>query len=179
MAVEYSKIKNTLEYVAKSLGVKPKDLFNLINFESKWNPLARNTISGARGLIQFMHTTAQSMGFKNADDLVSKYPDINSQLSGPVLTYLSKYKPFNYPYPQSLYMSVFYPAYRNRDPYSLFPDPVRKQNPGINRIIDYVNFVEKKKYVSFFLIASILVGGALFYHYKKETVNLWLKKTTF
>jgi len=137
---------DALNYVASRLGVPPDALDKLINFESKWNPLARNPISGARGLIQFMHSTAKTLGFKNADELVEKYPTIENQLYGPVLTYLSQFKPFGNPFPQSLYLSVFYPAFRRMPLDTLFPDAVQKSNPGIKYVGDYVAKVEKKNF---------------------------------
>lgn len=57
---EWTALKST----ASKLGVTAESLYKLINFESAWNPKARNVISGARGLIQFMPSTAKGMGFK-------------------------------------------------------------------------------------------------------------------
>lgn len=53
-----------LRNVASRLGVNRDTLYNLINFESGWNPQATNKFTGARGLIQFMPSTAAWMGFK-------------------------------------------------------------------------------------------------------------------
>jgi len=64
--------ENALVTISKRLGVTRDDLFNLINFESKWNPLARNKKTGARGLIQFMNDTSKTLGYLNSDDLVIK-----------------------------------------------------------------------------------------------------------
>lgn len=130
------------------MGVPVEWLNSLISFESGWNPLAKNKISGARGLIQFMPSTAKAMGYKDADDLVKKYPDVPSQLLGPVAAYFSL--PGNkgpYPTKQSLYMTVFYPAYRKAAPDTLFSPLVRSQNPGIDTVQDYVNHVEGKAIV--------------------------------
>jgi hypothetical protein len=57
---EWTALKDT----AASLGMSWEPLFKLINFESGWDPKARNPRSGARGLIQFMPRTAKGMGFK-------------------------------------------------------------------------------------------------------------------
>jgi hypothetical protein len=135
--------ESLLGQLASILNVPRDNLYNLINFESAWNPLARNKSSGARGLIQFMHKTAREMGFKDADDLVNKYPTIESQLEYPVYNYLKKYSPFSTK--QSLYMSVFYPAYRNVRSDTVFNDQVKKQNSGIITVQDYVDLVEGKK----------------------------------
>jgi len=138
------KQESILLNLANVLGVKRDDLYQLINFESAgWNPLARNPLSGARGLIQFTNKTAQEMGFKNADDLVNKYPTIESQLEFPVYNYLKKYIPFSNK--QSLYLSVFYPKYRNFPSDTVFSDLVKNQNPGINTVQDYIDFVDGKK----------------------------------
>jgi len=51
--------------LAKKIGTSTDSLYKLINFESGWNPAARNKISGARGLIQFMPSTARWLGFKD------------------------------------------------------------------------------------------------------------------
>jgi hypothetical protein len=135
--------ENVLIKVSKLLGVTRDDLFNLINFESKWNPLARNAKTGARGLIQFMPDTAKSMGYVNADDLVKKNASIEEQLRGPVYKYLLQYVPFSGK--QSLYMSVFYPKFRNVAADTAFSDKVKMYNPGIDTVQDYINYVEGKK----------------------------------
>lgn len=64
---EWTALKQT----ASKLGVSWEQLFKLINFESAWKPKARNRISGARGLIQFMPSTAKGMGFKGTMGLGS------------------------------------------------------------------------------------------------------------
>ena len=129
-----------LQDVSKKLGVEPSWLWALIQFESAGNPAARNKISGARGLIQFMPATARELGYKSADEIVEKYPTFEKQLETPVYNYLKRYAPF--PTKQSLYMSVFYPAARKWTPGSFFPALVRKQNPGIDTVQSYINHVE-------------------------------------
>lgn len=133
-----------LKGLASILGVSRDDLFNLINFESAgWNPLARNKISGARGLLQFTNTTARNMGYASADDLVNKHPTIDSQLEIPVYNYLKEFVPFTGK--QSLYMAVFYPDFRNVHPDTTFNDKIKRQNPGIFTVQDYIDLVEGKK----------------------------------
>ena len=150
-----------LEETAKNLNVNPIWLWSLIQFESNGNPAARNKISGARGLIQFMPATAREMGYKSADEIVLKYPTFDAQLKTPVYKYLAKYAPF--PTKQSLYMAVFYPAARKWTPETFFPAIVRQQNPGIDTVQSYINHVEKiptKKGAGFFTTALIVAGGA-------------------
>jgi soluble lytic murein transglycosylase-like protein len=59
---EWSALKDT----AAKLNMSWEPLYKLINFESTWDPEARNEISGARGLIQFMPSTARDMGYKGS-----------------------------------------------------------------------------------------------------------------
>lgn len=128
-----------LRQTAENLSVKPDWLYSLIDFESRWNPAALNETSGARGLIQFLPSTARSMGYLSANDLVEKNPDRVSQLIGPVYEYLKKYAPF--PSEQSLCMAVFYPAYRSVPLDTIFPDTVTRANPGIVTPRDYIKLV--------------------------------------
>ena len=136
-----------LELLAtKWMNVPVEWLDSLIRFESGWNPKAKNPISGARGLIQFMPSTAKAMGYANADDLVNKHPTVVSQLLGPVAAYFKL--PGNkgpWPTKQSLYMTVFRPANRNSSPGTVFPADVRRDNPGIKTVQDYINLVEGKR----------------------------------
>jgi hypothetical protein len=147
MKLTFTEAENkAIDYAAFSLGVKREWLVDLIRFESAWNPTAENKYTGARGLIQFMPATASGLGFPGtqsikdgrptaADNLIKVAPDITSQLYY-VVKYLEKYKPF--PTLQSLYMSVFYPKYRNVAQTTAFPDSVQKVNPGIKTVADYM-----------------------------------------
>ncbi len=54
--------KNKLVQVSNALGINPDWLATVISFESKFDPNARNPQSGATGLIQFMGSTAHSLG---------------------------------------------------------------------------------------------------------------------
>jgi hypothetical protein len=147
----------TLQDVSKKLGVPPAWLWSLIQFESRGDPAAKNKITGARGLIQFMPATARDMGYKDADEIVKKYPTFDAQLEKPVFDYLKKYAPF--PTKQSLYMSVFYPAARTWQPERKFSALVRKQNPGIDTVQSYIDHVEgrfvPKKAIGFLSVGLI------------------------
>jgi hypothetical protein len=154
---------NAIDTVAKNLSIPSEWLQNLIKFESSNNPQAKNKISGARGLIQFLHSTAKSLGFNNADDLVNKYPDFESQLLNPVQKYLNQFKPF--PTKQSLYMAVFYPAARTWPVSKEFPDNVKKSNPGIVTVSDYINKVERKKSIP---AAAIISAALLLFFFLKD-----------
>jgi hypothetical protein len=175
-------ITDALKEVSAILGVNTDSLTKLINFESGFNPAARNPFSGARGLIQFMPATARNMGFRDADEIVEKYPDAEKQLRGPVLKYLSSFKPF--PTNQSLYMSVFYPAYRSSPVDTPFSENIRKQNPGINFVSDYINLVEKKtskiiqlpkySFFAFLIPVSAVTLTALYLTHRKDA-DSWLQ----
>ena len=149
-----------LVQVSASLGVSGESLYALVNFESGWNPKVLNK-SGyphddrkwAAGLIQFMPDTARGLGFVDQYDLIEQYPDRISQLKGPVLKYLNKFKPF--PTDQALFMSVFLPSYRYVSPEKQFPDSVIAVNPGIKTPIDYI----KKVYANFPAGAAWAGGG--------------------
>jgi len=126
--------------VAKQLEIKdPKWLKNVILYESRNSPTVKNPVSSARGLIQFVDETSKGLGYSSSKDLVKKHSTAVSQLYGPVYKYLSKYKPF--PTEQSLYMAIFRPADMYEKPTKVFPKKVRKYNPGIVTVQDYVNKV--------------------------------------
>lgn len=150
--------KEIVENVCKTLEIKEEWLDNLIEFESGWNPLAKNPYSGARGLIQFTNSTAKWLGYESADDLVEKNSDVNAQLLFPVLAYLSRFKPFKSE--EDFYLSVFYPAARGKGLDYVFPDSVQKLNPNIKTVKDYVNKIKRvslKKGVLLCLIILILI----------------------
>lgn len=156
------KQNSTLNYTAVKLGVDRKWLYRLIKFESGFRPLVKNPYGSARGLIQFIDSTARGLGYEDSLDLVTTHPTIESQLLGPVYQYLNQFKPF--PTEQSLFMAVFYPKARNWNPNTIFPEHVRRVNPGIVTVNDYVRKVKgiKKKVVSG---AMLLIGATLLYIY--------------
>lgn len=156
----------TLSVVAQNLGVSRDNLNRLISFESRWNPKAKNPYSSARGLLQWTDSTARSLGFSDSLDLVNKNPSILDQMSI-VEKYLSQFKPFSGR--QSLYMAVFYPAARNWSPNRIFPESVRKVNPGVNTPGDYINLVEGKRAGvagSISMAAVALLSFALYHVFK-------------
>ncbi len=150
----------TLELIAARLGVIPADLYQLIQFESGWNPKAKNPRSSARGLLQWTDSTSKDLGYKSSLDLVKKNPSVLDQLAI-VERYLSKYKPFTGK--QSLFMAVFYPAARNWSPSQPFPANVQKVNPGIRTPGDYIAFVERRAVAALALIPLVLTGAAIIY----------------
>jgi hypothetical protein len=128
-----------LQDVADDLGIQPESLYRLINFESKWDPLAANPRSSAKGLIQFIDSTAQWLGYKDSAELVDRAPTVVAQLTGPVREYLRRHGPYDTEY--SLFMAVFYPAAVTWPPDQEFPAAVQEVNPGIKTPADYVAMV--------------------------------------
>jgi hypothetical protein len=124
---------------AETVGANPDSLYRLIQFESAWNPQAKNPTSSARGLIQFIDSTAADLGFTDSLELVTQFPTIEDQLLGPITTYLVQYGPFDND--QALFMAVFYPAARTWEPDDPFPDWVASANPGIETPADYMQAV--------------------------------------
>jgi hypothetical protein len=112
----------SLEKVSKELGINPQWLYELIAFETggSFDPKKKNPLSSARGLIQFIDSTAKGLGYENALDLVTKHPTFISQLEGPVYKYLSRLKPF--PNEYSLFMAVFFPVARKYTPDTSFKE---------------------------------------------------------
>ena len=116
----------------------------IINEESAgWNPLASNPHSSAKGLIQFMDSTAQQMGFASSQDLINQYPDVPSQLQGPVMQYFSQIHNPPYPTNISVYMCVLQPTLRNATLDTALSATVQSANP-FKTVGDYVSFVETK-----------------------------------
>lgn len=156
-----SKYNGVLSETAAALGMQRDWLFNVISLESNWNPAAYNR-SGAVGLIQFMPDTLKGMGLLSPalaarvrydaaepEDLkqairtefTAKFPDVESQLLGPVRQY---FKGRKYPTEQSVYLQVFYPKYASVPPSTEFPANVQAQNPGIRNVQDYITLVQSR-----------------------------------
>lgn len=158
-----SSVAQKLLEISERLGVNYSDLISLIQFESGFDPQAKNPYSSARGLLQFTDATARSLGFEDSLHLVTAHPTVEDQLQI-VEEYLVQFYPFTDK--QDLYMSVFYPKFRNVDPGTVFPDSVQAVNPGIVTVQDYVDKVEKKKLDYRMVIAAAAI---LFIIYKLLT----------
>lgn len=159
--------KTALQTVAARLAVSPTWLYNLIQFESRWSPTAKNPRTSARGLIQFVDSTAKDLGYADSADLVDENPTREAQLLGPVYNYLKQYAPFSTE--QSLYMAVFYPRARNWPPNQPFPAKVQAVNPGIKTPMDYVSWVRRLAGAAVPGLALILAAGvAAFFFLSKK-----------
>ena len=154
---------------ALQIGVRPDDLNALISFESNYNPQAKNPYSSARGILQFTDAAAQGLGYKNSYDLTQKNKTFAAQIKNAAIPYLLRYAPF--PSQQSLYLSVFYPAARSWPDTQHFPDHIKKINPGINTVRDYINLVNSKKSLPFIVPFSIILVVTLLFLFTRRQSN--------
>lgn len=169
MGMPADTIRNYLiGQAAAKIKADPVALHNLISFETAgtFDPAIKNPSSTARGLIQFTNATAQSLGYADSADLVAKNPTFADQLAGPVVSYLSRFMP--YETRQELYMAVFYPAAKDWPLNQPFPEWVRRANPGINFVGDYVSLVEgRPKYYYWGIPILAAIVGYLIYKKRK------------
>lgn len=161
-ALEYQD-RAALQEISNRLGIPAQWVDRLIQFESAWNPAAKNPYSSARGLIQIIDTSAQEIGFKNSLDAITKNPTIEQQLKNIVYPYLSKKRPIKSK--QELYMAVFYPAAKSWPLDKEFPANVQAVNPGIKTVRDYMRRVDPD-YMAFGIPLAILALAFLFYKSK-------------
>lgn len=131
-----------IQDIADRLGVPFEWLYNIIKLESNFNPQAKNKKSSARGLIQVIDDTARGMfHVSGSAELIGKYPDFSSQMDNVVFPYFNYYMPAGgYQNEAQFYITVFYPAYRNKPLDTLLPAEVRKVNP-VTTVGDYVALV--------------------------------------
>jgi hypothetical protein len=181
-----SNINAIIEVSRKLRIANPQWLSDLINFETAgtYDPKIKNFAgSSAKGLIQFMDSTAKDLGFSSSQQLVNQYPDFNSQLKGPVYDYLKRYSPYNREF--ELYMAVFFPAAMRYNADTSFSQIFQKvygnnwqtryksferYNPGIKTPQDYVDKVKKKPGIRIlvFSLGSALIAGGLLWFYLKN-----------
>ena len=136
--IEYVK-ENKKEFALKvtdicnQLNIKPDWLMFVMWFESKLNPQAVNPISGATGLIQFMPSTARSLGTTTD---VLKHMNNVQQLDY-VLAYLRPYKGRMKRW-IDVYLAVFYPKAMGNPNFVITSDIVAKQNKifDLNKDLD-------------------------------------------
>ncbi|MGJ7024905.1 transglycosylase SLT domain-containing protein [Petrimonas sulfuriphila] len=119
--------------ISTELGIEANWLMFVMWFESRLNPQAVNPISNSVGLIQFMPSTARSMGTTTS---VLKAMDNVQQLDY-VLSYLRPYKGKMKRW-VDVYLAVFYPAAMGKSHFVITPDIVAKQNKifDINKDLD-------------------------------------------
>ena len=135
---EYIK-ENRAEFIAKvnsicdDLRIKPDWLMFVMWFESRLNPQAINPISGATGLIQFMPSTARSLG--TTTDVLKHMSNV--QQLDYVLAYLRPYKGRMKRW-IDVYLAVFYPKAMGDPNFVITSDIVAKQNKvfDLNKDLD-------------------------------------------
>jgi hypothetical protein len=131
-------------------------LFALVSYESGFNPKIKNPESSARGLIQWIDSRARELGYSGSADLVARHPTVESQLLGPVVRDLSRYKPF--PTFEKLVASVFYPAAVDD-----YDKPLRPSesaiNAGMRTVQEYANRIRSRYPVA---VAGTGIGFLLF-----------------
>lgn len=172
--------------VALKVGARPSLLDALINFETggTYDPLIENPNpdSTAVGLIQINDPTAKDLFGMSASALVNKYPDFDSQMDNVVLPYLQqRRRVYNAGAPlfsrNDLYMAVFYPAYMNKSPDTLFPESIQKVNPGIKTPADYARFVDARiregtllvsKRLPMIIAGTVIIGGTVWFVSRKR-----------
>ncbi len=135
---EYVK-ENRKEFTEKvnnictELQIEANWLMFVMWFESRLNPQATNPISKAQGLIQFMPSTARSLG-TTIEDLKRMS---NVQQLDYVLAYLRPYKGRMRTW-VDVYLAVFYPRAMGNPNFVITSDIVAKQNKifDLNKDLD-------------------------------------------
>lgn len=143
--------------VARKVGARPSYLDALINFETNgtYDPLIANPHpdSTAIGLIQINDPTARDLFGMSAEQLVNKYFTFDAQMDNVVLPYLQQRKRvYNGDAPlrskHELFMSVFYPAYMNKDPDTPFSARIQRANTYTTRSGDTVTIRTPAEYTA-------------------------------
>ena len=137
-----SEIAEDIVSLGNDLGVDPMFVADLIYFESKFDPAAKNLAgSGATGLIQFMPSRAKELG--------TTIEELAKMTAKEQMKYVKKYfsadnlgagnlkKLRDNPTRQNFNMAVFYPKGIGQDPSTELPREYQAQNQGIKTLGDY------------------------------------------
>lgn len=183
--------------VALKVGARPSYLDALINFETAgtYDPQIENPLpdSTAIGLIQINDPTARDLFGMSAKALVSKYPDFESQMDNVVLPYLRhRKKYYNSDKPlftkHELFMSVFYPAYISKSPYTPFSEDIQRANTytvngekvTIRTPAEYTDFVSRRikedtllvaKPIPIIITGTVIIGGIIWYMSRRKRLR--------
>lgn len=151
-------VKQGLIEAARKINASPEDLNKIIAFESGWNPSIENPYSSAAGLIQIINSSAKEIGFASTEDAMKQNPTVLDQLENVVPQYLTRAKqvagmkasdPVDF---NQLAMLIFRPGTvrkhgrkNSQDMLDVtFPEAVRKVNPGIVTVGDYVSKADSR-----------------------------------
>lgn len=120
----------------------PVWLARLIRFESRFNPAAVNARTNATGLIQFLPSTAISLG--TTVDALARMPAL-SQMHYVRAYFMQRFIQNKAPFRTELdtFMIVFYPAAIGKGPNYVFPAEVQSRNPGIRTAGDYLRYATR------------------------------------
>lgn len=166
-----TELKNKIAQVAKLLGANPTHLEAIIATETAgtFSPSIKNAAgSGATGLIQFMPSTAISLGTTTAAlakmtavqqmDFVYKY----------LKPYANKLKSFS-----DFYLAVFYPTAISKPLNWSFPKNITPQNTGIDlnkngiitkqEFVNWANNQAKKRGYDFKTAGLLTITAILFF----------------
>lgn len=166
--------------ISNKLGIKPDWLMAVMWKESRIDPRAVNWQPGdskapqerlsrrATGLIQFMPTTAATLGTSTE----ALYNMDSLQQLDYVYKYYKPYAKYIKSYPD-MYLATFYPVAlkQNWSDETRFPAIVPKQNPGMFTVGDFKKYVWRQvpeKYMAFLKAGVGLVGAfflALQFHF--------------
>ena len=146
------KLLNEKEYnalldLSRAINVSPDIIYKMIDAESGWRPLVKNPNGSARGLFQWIDSTARSYGFKSSLDLVEKNPTVYDQLVF-AKTYWKKLAPFKNDY--EFCLSNFLPAYKKYPAETRIIDlpngkAIHAANPRLFYLGDYYKMVSSRK----------------------------------
>lgn len=132
--------------ISKDLNIDPRWLMIVMYNESGLNPKAKNPLSTATGLIQFMESTAKVLGTTTANI----YNMTNLQQLDLVKKYISSYAPLIKSVGDA-YLAVFYPLALKKSLNYIFPENVVKVNrifdlnkDGILTKQEFLNYVNQK-----------------------------------
>lgn len=153
------ELQQGINVVANNLGVPGSWLTAVIGFETGWtfSPKAKNPITGATGLIQFMPKTALSLG--------TSVSDLATMTEQKQLLYVEQYlqnmiRIYGKPKTLSdLYMLVFYPAATTKPITYQFSDSVYQAN----KVFD----TSKKGYITKEDVQNTITAAA-----KKKGINI-------
>lgn len=164
---------------AQKLGIEVDWLLAVIQNESGGDPKIWTTATykgkrgSAKGLIQFIDSTAQSLGYASSQDLVNRHPTFESQVEGPVVKFYQRMAPFASR--DEFLASAFLPAYRKKLDVVMPAKERAWNNNKFRTLRDYAKYVwARYKGIKIvkepFPVLLVAVGAGLWYWRKT-----WLK----